>query len=356
MDIYVGVDISKASIDAVVFLQEGKERHKVFVNRSEGFEQFQAWLAPHEPPSVHVCLEATNTYGEAVAVYLHEAGYKVSIVNPAATSAFAKSQLSRTKTDKEAAHLIALFCQRCHPPLWTPPDAAVRELQDLVRRLETLEQMRQMEANRLERQSLTERVKTSLQEHLDYLEAQMQTMREAIHAHIQQTVSLQAKEDLLISIPGIAQTTAATLLAELQDVSHFTNARQIAAFAGLAPRICRSGTSVRGRAAMSKMGSPRLRKALYFPALSALRFNPSIKALGERLNRKERVRCSSSERRCANCSISYMASLSPARNLMQPWQKPPDLQKGLTQQHSIYLYFQSSILWYNYGRISRRSV
>jgi transposase len=88
----------------------------------------------------------------------------------------------------------------------------------------------------------------------------------------------------LESIPGIGEATAALLLAELGEISHFQNARQVAAFAGLVPRIRESGSSVRGRARLSKAGSSRLRKSLYFPAITALRFNPLIKALGLRLS------------------------------------------------------------------------
>jgi len=89
---------------------------------------------------------------------------------------------------------------------------------------------------------------------------------------------------LLDSIPGIGEATAALLLAELGDMAQFSNARQVAAFAGLVPRIRESGASVRGRSRLSKVGSSRLRKSLYFPAITALRFNPLIKALGLRLS------------------------------------------------------------------------
>jgi len=95
---------------------------------------------------------------------------------------------------------------------------------------------------------------------------------------------LKEKANLLESIPGIGETTAALLLAEVGDITHFDNARQVAAFAGLVPRIRESGSSVRSRARLSKVGSSRLRKSLYFPAITALRFNPLIKALGLRLS------------------------------------------------------------------------
>ena len=96
----------------------------------------------------------------------------------------------------------------------------------------------------------------------------------------------------MTSIPGIAETSAAAILAELGDVAQFTRARQVAAFAGLVPKIRHSGSSVRGRATLSKRGSPRLRHALYFPAMTALRFNPLVRALRDRLRERGKAKMS----------------------------------------------------------------
>ena len=98
---------------------------------------------------VHACLEATGTYGQALAQFLHSQEHIVSVVNPAQIKAFAGTQLSRTKTDKADATLIARFAQMHRPPAWTPPAPEAALLQALVRRLEALVQMRQMEHNRL---------------------------------------------------------------------------------------------------------------------------------------------------------------------------------------------------------------
>lgn len=145
------------------------------------------------------------------------------------------------------------------PPAWTPPAPEVRELQALVRRLEALEQMQRMEANRLESagtgvESAT--VRAQVQEHIGYLQGQIEAVRALIRAHIDQNPTLKQQCDLLTSIPGIAKTTAALLLAELGEVKRFQSARQVAAFAGLVPRLRQSGTSVRGRSCLSKAGSP----------------------------------------------------------------------------------------------------
>jgi transposase len=282
---FLGIDVSKKTLDAALLTpnQPRKPRHKVFANTAAGHQQLLAWLQQNGAVSVHACLEATGTYAEAVAQTLHEAGHGVSVVNPALIRAFGQSQLSRTKTDKADSVLIAHFCQMYQPPLWTPPAPELRELQALVRRLETLEEMRVMEENRLTSGVSSAQVRASLEEHVAYLQVQIEKARQQIQEHIDQNPTLKEQRELLTSIPGIGQVTAALLLAEV-NAAQFQSARQVAAFAGLVPRIRQSGTSVRGRSRLSKAGSWRLRKGLYFPAITALRFNPLIHALGERLH------------------------------------------------------------------------
>ena len=276
---YLGLDISKANFDAVLLDPSfPKPRHKAFPNTQAGFEQLRDWLGGR---TVHACMEATGTYGDALARFLHAQGHTVSIVNPAQIKAFGTAQLSRTKTDKADAGRIAQFCQMHRPPAWTPPTPEAAALQALVRRLESLQEMRQMEQNRLGTSSLV--VREEIQDHVTYLDAQRKKTEQSIRDHIDQNPTLKEQRDLLVSIPGIAGTTAAAILSELLDVSQFTDARQVAAFAGLVPRLRQSGSSVRGRSSLSKVGSPRLRKSLYFPAMAALRFNPAIRAMGERL-------------------------------------------------------------------------
>lgn len=280
----LGIDVSKNTLDAALISGADKPRHKVFANTMVGHQQLLVWLNEQGVEVAHACLEATGTWADAIALALHEARHKVSLVNPALIRAFGQSQLKRTKTDKADAQMIARFCQMHQPPLWTPPAPELRELQALVRRLESLEEMHLMEDNRLASGVECAAVQASLQEHLLYLQQQIAKTRQHIKDHIDQHPDLKGQATLLESIPGIGATTAALLLAEVGDITHFDNARQVAAFAGLVPRIRESGSSVRSRARLSKVGSPRLRKALYFPAITALRFNPLIKALGLRLS------------------------------------------------------------------------
>jgi transposase len=285
----LGIDISKSKFDLALLRDNGKFKHRVFPNTKAGFAQFCTWLEKQKVQRAHACLEATGTYGEALATYLHEAGLVVSMVNPAKIKAYAQSQLSRAKTDKVDAQLIAQFCAERKPPAWQPLPSEVRDLQALVRRLESLLEMHQMEQNRRDVTTGTEAVRKSLSEHIAFLADEIAHTEQLIRTHIDQHPSLREQRQLLVSIPGIGETTAAKLLGEILDVKLYTGARQLAAFAGLVPRPHESGSSVKRKARLSKTGAPRLRKALYFPAIAAIKYNPYIKGMSVRL--KGRGKC-----------------------------------------------------------------
>jgi transposase len=282
----LGLDISKLKFNACLVRTDGKLRHKVFPNNPTGFSQLCDWLARQGVERVHACLEATGAYGDSLAADLHKAGHTVSIVNPAAIKAYAHSHLSRTKTDRVDAALIAGFCGERRPPAWHPPEREVQELQALVRRLESLTEMRTMEENRLSSGISVEAVKASVEEVLAYLCEQIKKTEALIRDHINRHPGLKERSKLLDSIPGIGETTAAVLLAEVPDISQYQSARQVAAFAGLVPRERQSGSSVRGRVRLSKIGNARLRKALYFPAITALRCSPFFQQWAEGLRQR----------------------------------------------------------------------
>jgi len=288
----LGIDIAKLKFDVCLITTSGKLKHKVLPNTAAGFAQLSAWLTKHEVARAHACMEATGAYGEALALHLHQAGHTVSVVNPAAIKAFAASRLSRTKTDKVDAELIARFCVALQPLAWTPPAPEVRQLQALVRRLEALVEMRTAESNRLEAIISVDVVKTSVEEHVAYLDQQIEQTQALIRTHINHHPRLKQQSALLDSLPGIGETTAALLLAEIVDVTQFASARQVAAYAGLVPRERRSGSSVRGRTRLSKIGNARLRKALYFPAITALRCSPFFKAWAEGLRGRGKCKMS----------------------------------------------------------------
>jgi transposase len=291
----LGIDIAKLKFNVCLINQGGKLKHRVLPNTATGFEQLLEWLSKQGVQRVHACLEATGTYGEALSLFLHEAGHTVSVVNPAAIKAFAGSRLSRTKTDQVDAELIARFCQAQGPPASTPLALEVRELQALVRRLEPLQEMGVAEENRLSSIITVEMVRHSVEAHLAYLHREIKRPEELIRTPINSHPSLKQQSQLLDSITGIAETTAALLLSEITEITQYRSARQVAAYAGLVPRERQSGSSVRGRTRLSKIGNARLRRALYFPAITALRssefFQTWAQGLQERGKSKMSVIC-----------------------------------------------------------------
>ena len=282
----LGLDVAKLKFNACLLRRGGKLRHKVFPNTEAGFAQLSDWLEKNGAGRVHACLEATGTYCDPLAAYLHERGHVASVVNPASIKAYAQSVLSRTKTDRVDAALIARFCAERHPPAWSPPVPELRELQALVRRLDSLVEMRTMEENRLSAGISVEAVRASVEELIAHLCEQIKKTEALIRDHIDSHPGLKRQRELLDTIPGVGEATAAALMAEVPDFSQYKSARQVAAFAGLVPRERQSGSSIKGRVRLSKIGNARLRKALYFPAVTALRCSPFFQEWAEGLRQR----------------------------------------------------------------------
>jgi len=278
----LGIDIAKSKFD-VILLTAGKAAPHAFPNTAAGFAQLDAWLTKHAISQVHACMEATGSYWEALAEHLHQVGQVVSVVNPLQIKNFGRSELSRTKNDVADAGLIARFCESQHPSAWTPLPPEIREWRAWVRRLDDLNQMLNQEENRLEASSPAEAVQVSLATMIATLKTQIREGKRQIHDHVQNHPHLRQQSELITSIPGLGELTAANLLAEFGDIAAYAGGRQLAAYAGLSPQERLSGSSVRGRTRLCKIGSARLRKSLYMPAMASLRFNPAAQAFAARL-------------------------------------------------------------------------
>jgi transposase len=277
----LGIDIAKDKFDVALLLASSKYKTKVFPNTPKGFAALASWLGEHQAASVKACMEATGVYGDALALFLVDAGHPVSIVNPAQIKAFAQAELLRNKTDAVDARLIARFAALHQPPLWVPPPRAIRDLQALVRRLDALNDLHNQEANRLDVSELT--VRGSIETVLTTLETQIREIKQKINDHIDQNPGLREKRELLESVPGIGAASSAQLLVYLGQDGRFSKAKEFGAFIGLTPRRRESGSSVMGKSRLSKMGESRLRKALYMPAIVAMRHNPVMAAFAKRL-------------------------------------------------------------------------
>ena len=278
----LGLDVAKASVQGELRLPSGRKVGLHFANNPGGFAQLARLLEQHQAGTVCAGLEATGPYSRALAGWLHAQGHRVSLLNPRRVKDYARSAGARNKTDRLDASLLADFLLAHQPPAWTPPTPAVAQLQALVRRREQLSLLLQGEKNRLE--GVDPQMRASLQRIGAALQAEKARLEKLITQQIRTEHALARNHELLSTIKGIGSLTAAILLAEMAGPDQVPRARQAAAHAGLAPRREESGTSLRRRKGLGKEGNRHLRKALYMPALVAIKYNPPLRAFAQRLS------------------------------------------------------------------------
>jgi transposase len=282
---WVGIDVAKSKLDVAVLDERGKVKNHIFANDAKGHAALGVWLRDRvgDATQVRVCMEATGPYGEAPAIALADAGFVISVVNPARIKGFGQSELVRNKTDRADAALLARFGQTMQPEPWTAPPLEVRALRALVDRLQSLKDMHQQEANRLESAINQPSMHASIQSHMQWLQASIKDLEHQIDDHIHRHPGLRSDVKLITSIPGVGNTTAAKVLAYLGDVRRFKNGKALAAFIGVTPRLKLSGSSVHGRSVISRSGHAGMRHCLYMPAMVALKHNPLVSVFGIRL-------------------------------------------------------------------------
>lgn len=278
MTTYAGVDVSLEHLDLAL---PGQRRTLRFANNAAGIAALVAQL----PADVQVILEPTSTYHHSLICALGEAAVAYCCVNPARVRALASVRNLRAKTDPVDARLLLAFGETQHPPPQHAPDAAQEELKALRRHLEWLEQTIQAARNR---QGAAARspwtppeVRQSLERTIRELEEEARAVQERLHARVVQDERCQQELALLTSIPGIGRETALVLLSELPPVAQCASAKSWVAYSGISPAIQQSGKKQASQ--LSRVGSARVRRALYLPAVSALRWNPTVRALNTRL-------------------------------------------------------------------------
>jgi len=277
---YVGIDISKLCFDAA-FEVSGSYRHYKFSNDLSGFKA----LAMELPVDSHVVMEASGPYYLQLACYFHELGLGVSVVNPLVIRRFCQMRLSRAKTDKKDALMIAEYGKAEHPSLWQPEEAYVLELRQLqalsdqlnkhrtslIRQQEAFDQLpvKSKQVLRSIRRSLT-----FIEKELVELEVKMQELIKQYHGKMYEQIQ---------TIPGLGKKTALLLIVLSGGFTKFAGCRQLCSYVGLSPRIFESGSSVKGRSKITKMGMSRIRAMLYLCAWSAKKCNQTCKELYDRL-------------------------------------------------------------------------
>jgi transposase len=281
----VGIDVSKKTLDVCVIFDENIKK-KVFTNAESGFKNLQSWIAKLGLANLHICLESTGCYSEAVAEFLYDSGYKVSVVNPLLIKGFRESEGIRQKTDKSDAEVIAKFCLQKSPKAWSPKPRENKELHEINIRIDSLKEELNRLTNALESKILNETVKKSVGEEIDFVKYQIEILEEAAKKIVGNSEILTRKTAIITSIKGVGEKTALRILADMSEVERFENSEQYSAFSGTTPSHFESGTSVKGKSHISKLGSSKIRKTLYMSALVVKNHNPDFKEFVDRLEKR----------------------------------------------------------------------
>lgn len=296
---YLGMDVAKAKLDCCLLLDEasGKRKTKVVNNTQSGIVDLLAWVAKQNvsPETLHIVMEATGIYHEQAAMALADAGVIVSIINPAQVKDFGRGLAVRTKTDGVDSVVLARYGALLKPKAWVPPPQEARVLQALLVRREAIAQDLQRERNRQEKAGATDTpalIHKSLEAGIGFLVKQLAQLQKDIDEHIDKHSNLQKDRALLQSIPAIGPQVGSNILSVMHN-HDFGSAEQLAAYLGLVPVERQSGSSVLGRARMSKAGPARIRAVLYMAAVVGTRYNPHVKAVYERLLARGKSKMSS---------------------------------------------------------------
>ena len=270
---FIGIDVSKQWLD-VATLPERETRR--FSNDGAGQEQLGAWLIQLAPELI--VMEATGGFETRVATALAAEGLALAVVNPRHVRDFARAFGILAKTDRIDASVLAAFAEKVHPPVRPLPDEDRRELIDLVDRRRQLVTMRAEEKTRLSQATASAR--QDIKEHIEWLDERLRRLDIDLTAKLRSSSLWKAKEEILISVPGVGRVTVLTLLARLPELGAL-NRRAIAALTGVAP-FARDSGQHRGRR-MIWGGRADVRSVLYMAAVSAARINPVIKSFYLRL-------------------------------------------------------------------------
>ena len=279
-NLVVGLDISKKTFDVALPLGEGYS-HKQYGNDLTGFRQ----LLQDLPANAWCIMEATGPYYLRLATFLHANKVSVSVVNPLVIKRFSQMRLLRAKTDRADARMIASYGKTEQPPLWQPNAGWIMELQQFEAVLEQYGRQRTALLNQTEAFTQSgissKKALTIIKQSLRHLDKQIASVEKLI----EQLVNQQHADLLqrLSTIPGIGNKTAITLIVITGGFVKFSNAKQISSYIGLCPRIVESGTSVKGKSRICKLGMSRIRRLLYLCSWSAIKCNRACKQMYQRL-------------------------------------------------------------------------
>lgn len=293
----LGIDISMPFFDVCLVI-DGKRHRKQFDNSESGFASLALWLKRLQVDLVDACMEATGTYGNALARWLHDRGHSVRVVNPKRIRRYCEALGLLNKTDKADAQAIAEFALKHWELLrhWQPETPVQRELRETRGQIVALQKMLRQSENRLASGVESEEIRASLERVVECLNEEIAAMACHQTVTIDEDEQLQKDAMILQSQIGVGEKTAYMLLSRI-DFRQFRNGRAAAAFSGLVPKRHESGVSIRKRGRLSKEGNSDIRGAMWFPSITAKCHDPRMREVAERLRAKGRTETA------INCAI-----------------------------------------------------
>jgi transposase len=282
---FAGVDVSAKTLDVAVRNEKGRVECQQFDNDAAGHRILLKYLRKRGK-LIRLVMESTGVYGLDLALILDKSGIEVMVANPRAAANFAKATLQRSKTDRLDAEMLLLFAERMPFMQWHAPSSKQLELRSISRRVQALLEIVRAEKSRMHAATHvdgTTLVRKSITGTLKALSRQIGELRAAAVKLITSDPLLTRRNELLLTIKGVGQVSAISILAELSVLPTDMTDRQWVAHAGLDPREFESGTSIRALPKISKRGNSYLRAVLYIPARVASRFEPNAAAFGQRL-------------------------------------------------------------------------
>lgn len=269
---------------------------KAFSNTQKGFRELFSWVKKVQDASIAVryVMEATGVYHEEFAYFLLDEEQELSIVVPNKISNYFRTLEVKTVTDKTSAVAIMRFGLERKLDSWRRPNATFRKLRHLTRERDQIVEERTALKNQLHAEQAGYDPHTGslkrMEKRLKLLDAQEKEIKDEIASMVKNDADLQAVILILTTIPGVGMLTAVTVLAETNGFELIRNRRQLSSYAGLDVREKQSGTSIRGKASISKRGNSYLRKAMHFPALTAIRKEGRFKTVFANLVAKHGIK------------------------------------------------------------------
>jgi len=274
---YFGLDISYLVFDVT----DSAGNYYQFKNTPSGFKKFAKLLDSNS----HCVMEATGYYHYQLAYFLLESGIQVSVENPLAVKRFIQMKLSKIKTDKSDSKLICDYAEQVELKLWKGNSKHQTECLQMTRLLSIYTKQMTMIKNKLHGETVlgtpSKAVVSSLKRSLKQIQKEIGILEEKLLILVKQE-----HQDLLTrlkTIPGIGQKTAIMLVVLTGGFERFSSAAELCSYAGLTPIIRQSGSSVKGRPRISKMGNQKLRNLLFMCSFTACKYNKACRDLYERI-------------------------------------------------------------------------